>query len=234
MQMLIVQNPEGENRVFDLYGEDITVGRERGHDLQLTHPSVSREHGEVAWSSGGYAIVDSGSHNGVYVNGDRVLERQQLRNGDVIRLGRFELIYISGDVPNRFKKLNIPTLPRWYGVDARANSDSTHLLSSSQMKRLLAARVLLECGQLISADGTEWTLEDQGWVMGRGAGIPVSGLLIGKRVAELIWNGQSHVLAKTSRFCRIKVNGTPIQVCSLEDGDAIRIGGSHFTYEARR
>ena len=48
MQMLIVQNPEGENRVFDLYGEDITIGRERGHDMQLAHPSVSRDHAEVA------------------------------------------------------------------------------------------------------------------------------------------------------------------------------------------
>ena len=72
MQMLIVQNPDGDSRVFDLYGEDITIGREYGQDLQLTHPSVSREHATLTWKAGGYEIADTGSHNGVYVNSERV------------------------------------------------------------------------------------------------------------------------------------------------------------------
>ena len=143
MQMLIVQTPEGENRVFDLYGDDVTIGRERGHDMQLAHASVSRDHAQVAWRSGGYVVIDSGSHNGVYVNGQRVDEPVALKTGDLIRLGRFELIYITGEVPARFKKLNVAALDRWYTVDMQAGSDSTHHLTTSQMKRLLAARVLL-------------------------------------------------------------------------------------------
>ena len=234
MQMLIVQNPDGDSRVFDLYGEDITVGREYGHDLQLTHPSVSREHASLTWKAGGYEIADVGSHNGVYVNGERVTEKQLLNSGDLVQLGHFEVIYISGQIPARFQKLNIPTMQRWYGVAAQASSDSTHQLSSTQMKRLLAARVVLERGQLVDAEGADWKLEDQHWEIGRNATIPVSGLWVGRCVAELIWNGQSHVLARKSQFCRIKVNGTPIEVCSLEDGDHIRIGSTQFTYEVRR
>ena len=234
MQMLIVQNPDGDSRVFDLYGEDITIGREYGHDLQLTHPSVSREHASLTWKAGGYEIDDVGSHNGVYVNSERVTEKRLLNSGDVVQLGHFEVIYISGKIPDRFQKLNIPTLQRWYGVAAQASSDSTHQLSSTQMKRLLAARAVLERGQLVDAKGVDWRLGDQHWELGRNAAIPVSGLLVGKCVAELIWNGQSHVLAGKSQFCRIKVNGTSIQVCSLEDGDHIRIGNSQFTYEVRQ
>ena len=233
MQMLIVQEPDGQNRAFDLYGDDVTIGRERGHDMQLAHPSVSRAHATMTWRSGGYVIVDSGSHNGVYVNGARVDESCSLKSGDVITLGRFELIYISGDVPARFRKLNVAALDRWYTVDMQANSDSTHHLTSSQMKRLLTARVLLECGVLTSGEEL-WQLEDKEWIFGRGSTIPVSGLLMERRIAELIWNGQNHVLSRLSRFRGVKVNGTPIQVCSLENGDCIQIGASRFTYEVRR
>ena len=180
MQMLIVQNPDGDSRVFDLYGEDITVGREYGHDLQLTHPSVSREHASLTWKAGGYEIADVGSHNGVYVNGERVTEKQLLNSGDLVQLGHFEVIYISGQIPARFQKLNIPTMQRWYGVAAQASSDSTHQLSSTQMKRLLAARVVLERGQLVDSEGADWKLEDQHWEIGRNATIPVSGLWVGR------------------------------------------------------
>jgi len=234
MQMLIVQTPEGENRVFDLYGDDVTIGRERGHDMQLAHASVSRDHAQVAWRSGGYVVIDSGSHNGVYVNGQRVDEPVALKTGDLIRLGRFELIYITGEVPARFKKLNVAALDRWYTVDMQAGSDSTHHLTTSQMKRLLAARVLLECGVLTTGADEFWQLEDRDWDIGRGATIPVTGLLLEKRIAEVIWNGQNHVLARLSRFRSVKVNGTPIQLCSLEDGDCIQIGSTRFTYEVRR
>ncbi len=234
MQMLIVQNPEGENRVCDLYGEDITIGRERGHDMQLAHPSVSRDHAEVAWRAGGYAIVDVGSHNGIYVNGDRVEGTRPLTNGDVIRLGRYELVYVDGEVPARFKKLNVPTLDRWYTVDQQVGSDSTHHLTASQMKRLLAARLMLECGVLVSEEGEVWQLEDRDWVVGRGADVPVSGWLMSGRIAEILWNGQNHVLKRSSKLRAVQVNGTAVEACTLEDGDHIVIGTNRFTYEVRR
>jgi hypothetical protein len=234
MQMLIVQNPEGENRVFDLYGEDITIGRERGHDMQLTHASVSREHAQVAWRSGGYSIVDAGSHNGVYVNGGQVVEPQKLTNGDVIRIGRYELVYVDGEMPARFKKLNVATLDRWYTVDLQVDSDSTHHLTSGQMKRLLAARVMLECGVLTNEDDRVWQLEDKEWTLGRDADVQLSGLFMVAQVAEICWNGQNHVLKRHSRFRSVIVNGAPIRACTLEAGDCIVIGTNRFTYEVRR
>jgi len=234
MQMLIVQSPDGENRVFDLYGEDITIGRERGHDMQLVHPSVSRDHAELAWRSGGYAIVDVGSHNGIYVNGDRVESTLSLASGDVIRLGRYELVYVDGDVPSRFRKLNVAALERWYTVDQQVGSDSTHHLTSSQMKRLLAARVMLECGVITNDNGDLWQLEEKEWVMGRDADLPLSGWFMGGHVAEVIWNGQNHVLKRVSKVRAVTVNGTQVGACTLENGDIIVIGNNQFTYEVRR
>ena len=40
MQMLIVNTLEGDPRVFELYGEDVSIGRDRIHDMQLADASV--------------------------------------------------------------------------------------------------------------------------------------------------------------------------------------------------
>ena len=72
MQLLIVREQGAPDRVFDLFGEDVLIGRSRGCDLRLANVSVSREHACVRWEAGQYVVEDRGSHNGVYVNGQRV------------------------------------------------------------------------------------------------------------------------------------------------------------------
>ena len=236
MQCLIVQSPDGEHRVFDLYGEDVSLGREHGAELQLNHPSVSRMHAEITWTSGAYSIVDTDSHNGVYVNGKRVSDPHQLSNGDLLRLGRFELIYISGEIPRRFHRLNVPALQRWFTIQTVASSDSTHQLSEGMMKRLLDARRFMEGGTLVSeteTEATEWELGETTWTLGRGAEIPVNGWFVGATAASLLWNGRNHVLQRTGGYRAMKVNGKGLQVCTLEPGDVIDIGSSRYRYELR-
>ncbi len=233
MQMLIVQTLDGEHRVFDLYGEDVTIGRERQRDMQLAHASVSREHARLTWSGGGYAIMDAGSHNGVYVNGEAIDGRHGLNNGDLIRLGHFELIYIDGDVPERFRRMDIHNIPRWYAVGTEMLDDSTAQVSTKVMKRLLEARQHLEGGVLLLEDGSHLDLEDRPWALGdKTADITVRSWFGPETQAMLTWNGRNHVLTRKSRR-PVKVNGQSIQSCTLEDGDRIVIGRSKFTYEVR-
>lgn len=231
--MLIIQTLDGHHRVFDLYGEDVTIGRERHRDMQLAHASVSREHARMVWNNGAYSIVDTESHNGVYVNGDHVADQRVLANGDVIRLGHFELIYIDGEVPKRFQRLNIHNIPRWYAVGTDMLDDATAQLSTKVMKRLLEARKHLEGGVLVFEDGSHIDLEDGSWTLGRAnSDISVKMLFGSDQQATLTWNGRNHVLTRTDRRAVI-VNGQPIQSCTLEDGDRIAIGRSRFTYEVR-
>lgn len=232
MQLLIVQMPDGEHRVFDLYGEDVSIGRERARDMQLAHASVSREHARMTWGGGGYRIEDAGSHNGIYVNGQAVQGHQALGNGDLIRLGHFELIYIDGVVPKRFQKLDVPNIPRWYAVGIEMLDDSTAQVSTAVMRRLLEARKHLEGGTLVLADGSGFDLEGRVWVMGRGAEIDIASWFGSANQAELTWNGRNHVLSRKSRTS-VRVNGLSVRSCTLEDGDCIAIGRSRFTYEVR-
>jgi hypothetical protein len=63
-----------------------TVGRDPSSDLVLNDPKCSRRHAVIETSADGITIRDSGSANGVFVNGKKT-ERSRIRAGDVIKLG---------------------------------------------------------------------------------------------------------------------------------------------------
>ena len=53
---------------------------------------VSKEHAEVRIGAGACVLVDLGSSNGTFVNGERIAERS-LQDGDRVRLGLLEFVY---------------------------------------------------------------------------------------------------------------------------------------------
>jgi len=231
MQMLIVKQPEGEMLVFDLYGEDVSIGRDRAQDMQLAHQSVSRDHAMLTWENGIYGISDNGSHNGVFINGNRIESRSHLKNGDVVQIGHFELIYLDGQPPRRFAKLDIHSLQRWYPLGSEVQDNSTRHLSSAQMQRLLGARRFLEGARLVAPDSSTFDLEDKDWVIGRRGDIPISGWFFSSTQAAIHWNGQNHVVRQMGRFRQFRVNGQKVRSCTLEPGDTITIGKHIFCYE---
>jgi ABC-type multidrug transport system ATPase subunit len=71
----------------------ITIGR-AGCDVVLDNPQVSRFHAQIDRAPGGAAVLrDAGSTNGTFVNGQRLAAPHTLRQGDVIQIGAFKLIY---------------------------------------------------------------------------------------------------------------------------------------------
>ena len=71
------------------------IGRGPAVDLDLGFdPQVSRAHAELEPVGAAWALVDDGlSRNGSFVNGDRVVGRRRLRDGDVARIGDTQLLY---------------------------------------------------------------------------------------------------------------------------------------------
>lgn len=73
----------------DLAGSGaIHVGRDEDADISLPDdPRCSRSHATIEFSSTWCRVTDTGSKNGVHVNGDRV-EESFLRDGDTFLVGR--------------------------------------------------------------------------------------------------------------------------------------------------
>jgi pSer/pThr/pTyr-binding forkhead associated (FHA) protein len=68
------------------------VGRGFSADLRLEDQSVSRRHAVVVDDDQGTRILDDRSANGTFVNGVRITD-VQLRDRDVIQLGRVALVF---------------------------------------------------------------------------------------------------------------------------------------------
>jgi len=81
-----------EIRPFPLGAPEITIGRLPDNMVVLNHPQVSGRHARLEQVQGGYRIIDTGSTNHVYVNGQRI-HNQLLNPGDEIRIGPFNLTY---------------------------------------------------------------------------------------------------------------------------------------------
>jgi transcriptional regulator with GAF, ATPase, and Fis domain len=75
-----------QGAVFQLAGEDVTVGRLTSSQLCIGDPSVSRQHCSIQPVADGFRIRDLGGNNGTFVNGKRI-EECLLADGDKIRIG---------------------------------------------------------------------------------------------------------------------------------------------------
>jgi DNA-binding CsgD family transcriptional regulator len=75
--------------------ERFAIGRAEHNDLALeADPEVSRTHAQLDLVGGEWTLVDDGlSRNGSFVNGERLVGRRRLSDGDVLRLGRTSLVY---------------------------------------------------------------------------------------------------------------------------------------------
>jgi hypothetical protein len=80
---LIVRLPDGTSLRFS---RTFYVGRERGCEVELSDPQVSRRHAEVSETAGRWTIRDLRSSNGLFVNGRRV-ESAAIANGLTVTFG---------------------------------------------------------------------------------------------------------------------------------------------------
>jgi hypothetical protein len=107
-QLVVQKGPHhvGE-QIFLTGASPIEVGKLPGKDLLLVGEKVSRNHCFLEPLGSAWVIQDNQSKNGTYVNRRRVT-RQELCNGDQVRIGDYELTYHtvrSGGPP-------APPLPR--------------------------------------------------------------------------------------------------------------------------
>lgn len=76
-------------REFVLQSRTTVIGRDRGCEVRLTDPMVSRQHARLT-VGGSAEIVDLGSANGLEFGGEQIT-RASLRSGDTVRIGDTDL-----------------------------------------------------------------------------------------------------------------------------------------------
>jgi pSer/pThr/pTyr-binding forkhead associated (FHA) protein len=97
MPKLIVTLQDGTQNTFDLFDDQITIGRAPDNTLQIDDISVSSHHAKLTLTGGDYVYRDIGSTNGSRLNGKTLTAEtdHRLQNGDSLMLGKVDGTYES-------------------------------------------------------------------------------------------------------------------------------------------
>lgn len=92
---LLYRDGAGRQVIVELAGERVTIGRRAANDVALGwDPEVSRVHAELERIGPDWVLCDEGlSHNGTFVNNERLQGRRRLRGGDILALGRTTIAF---------------------------------------------------------------------------------------------------------------------------------------------
>lgn len=126
LRKLILSSPTGDEQAYRLDHASIVLGRSTTSDVELHDGKASRAHARVDCDATGCVVVDLGSANGTFVNGERV-ERRVLAPGDLLTLG--ETVF-------RFHVEEPQTEPDLIPIDSEADLDAT--LAQATVPVLLA------------------------------------------------------------------------------------------------
>lgn len=104
---------DGNEFVFDILEERLTIGRDSKNDIVIDNTYISGFHAEfIRQADGVYELVDLKSSNGTFVNGKRI-ERARLKGGDKVRFGQLD---------SRFRERNPKGMAPAGGAKAAAAS----------------------------------------------------------------------------------------------------------------
>jgi hypothetical protein len=93
--LLVVRKGPQPGERFFLDRPRLVIGRDPASDIFLNDMTVSRSHAVVESDEHGVRVSDAGSLNGTYVNGV-VAEKASLSDGDVLQIGTFQMLFLSG------------------------------------------------------------------------------------------------------------------------------------------
>ena len=94
-RLVVIEGPDA-GREFELPMRGGGVGRDEGNLVQLTDPTVSRNHGVIDLRDGALAWVDDSGKPRTLINGQPVA-LHRLETGDEIVLGGTKMVYLAND-----------------------------------------------------------------------------------------------------------------------------------------
>ncbi len=91
MFKLLIADDEGKTTVVPLVRDEVTIGRKEGNTIRLTERNVSRKHARLRKLNGAFHVSDLKSFNGVKINGRKIEAETELKTGDQISIGDYQI-----------------------------------------------------------------------------------------------------------------------------------------------
>jgi pSer/pThr/pTyr-binding forkhead associated (FHA) protein len=237
MWKLVIEDDEGKRTVVPLTRDDYTIGRKEGNTIRLTERNVSREHARIAKKQAKtevvvdghthetvYVLEDAESYNGVYVNGLRVSQAQDLVNGDLVQIGDYRMVL--QDDQAQVAAVVTPTIP----ADAVKTSIPSAAMNRGSLLMERPNRLVMLAGP---TPGAEFPLDRERLTIGRAedANISVNHNSVSRLHAEVhdLGEGRFEIVDKGSSN-GVRVNSAELKRGIIEAGDVIELGDVKFKF----
>ncbi|PYN36820.1 MAG: hypothetical protein DME01_07550 [Candidatus Rokuibacteriota bacterium] len=213
-------------KVYDIDGPVIRVGREMGLEVVIDNVAVSRHQAEIRFQDTQWFVRDLGSGNGTLLNGRQLAGLAPIKRGDEISFGKFSLFFD-----------HVPTRPATqpYASTGYAEPGRTLVMRPEELAKLRATIVEKRRAHVRwQADGEDGTfaLADGSVVIGRSDGCNLRvACRAPKHHLSISRIGTQYEVRNTSWWYRMRVNEEPTRRATLCDGDEIAIGGLRLTFK---
>lgn len=217
---LLIKLHDTTSEERELSKECFTIGRKPDNDLAIEDPAVSGHHARVTKIHAVYFIEDLKSTNGTYVNEKRI-DRHQLRDTDVITIGRHRLIFRDGTTLAAGHPAPVADLDRTIALTGGAAKPDA--VTTPATVRVLSGKT----------DQTEYLLVKQVTTIGAEAqaAIKLTGWFA-PAAAAIITRRHSRYFVSSSRTGkRVRVNGQEVTgERELRDTDRIEVAGATLLF----
>lgn len=231
MAKLTISSKDKVLKEIDLK-KTITVGREKG-DIILKNPAVSASHMRIEKIGVRFIIHDLNSTNGTFVNNEKI-KTKELRSGDVITLGRFQMAFDNPDEESG-------------PVDSLEEEDQsgmTMMIDASKMKEMMESSKPLAGGGearekvaklfLYQSSGAPnvVTLDKDTTLIGSSdnSDIQIKGITIGRVAASIVKSGANYEISYQGGMAKLKIGSAPVAKHKLSNGDKFSIGSYNFEF----
>jgi hypothetical protein len=83
----VMRTGPNPGKSFPLTKDELSLGRDISNDIVINDAEISRHHAHLYRQAGGFVLEDTGSTNGTFVNGQRLMGPHLLRPGEMVLLG---------------------------------------------------------------------------------------------------------------------------------------------------
>jgi pSer/pThr/pTyr-binding forkhead associated (FHA) protein len=109
---LMVSTGPAAGTVFPVAHPSLLIGRSPAADVRIDEQAVSNEHARLEQTDAGFTLLDLGSTNGTYINGQRLADAALLAGGDSVRMGSTTFTFVTREsgLPKGTVRLHNPEL----------------------------------------------------------------------------------------------------------------------------
>jgi hypothetical protein len=212
-------------RTFD--SPVVRIGRDRGSDFQIDHPTLSRQHAIVEASGEAFTVRDVGSANGTNVNGKPITAAHILNENDEIQLGEFTLIF-RGGAPST---IDVPLVQN---QAAYAVFGQTLQVRPGDENELRERSATVHAHLVEPATSRSWALDRDVLLLGSDPGCHVAlhGWFAPRVAAAIVRGHGGWSIVRLGRSAITCHGEVVLDRAWLAEGDALVVAGRAFTFKS--